>query len=182
MEIKNRFKAFELVAYNIWQEKGNKVTTKIRASKNDLILLVRNKNEKCSWNSIEPTKIPVEASKNARFEFGKLSSEDFINEGEQMEKTVHRFERMREKKNNYENHYISTLDFPDNSEYFEKKIYAGNIDLNIINEEDLVSLHNSTEMGEMSMDTESKKASKRQMEEFMGENDTSKIKRNKIYD
>ena len=37
-----------------------------------------------------------------------------------MEKTVHRFERMREKRNNYENHYKSTLDFPDNTEYFDK--------------------------------------------------------------
>ena len=154
-ELKARFKAFESIAYNIRQEKGNTVTTKIRASKNYLILLVRDKNVKCSWNSIEPTRIPLETSKNAIFEFGKLSNEDFEKEGEQMEKSVQRFERHNEKRNNYENLYISTLDFPENSEYFDK-IYAGNIDLNVINEEDTFNPHNSTEMEEASMDTESK--------------------------
>ena len=47
------------------------------------------------------------------------------------------------------------MDFPENSEYFDK-IYAGNIDLNVINEEDTFNPHNSTEMEEASMDTESK--------------------------
>ena len=60
-EVKLRFKAFKYAAFNIRQTKNNSVTTKIRASKNDLILLVRDKGDKTPWNTIEPTKIPTEA-------------------------------------------------------------------------------------------------------------------------
>ena len=76
-QIKERYKAFETAAYEVRKDKENKVNTKIRASKNDLILLVRYKHDKTPWNTIEPTDLPeIEAD----FEVGRLRAEDIQNE------------------------------------------------------------------------------------------------------
>ena len=114
-EFRKRYKAFETVAFNLRQEKSNNLTPKIRASKNDLILLVRKKNEKISWIQIEPITIPIEVSKQARIEIGRLSNEDCIKEGEQLQNVFDSNKDNIESRNYYVNIHISMFDFPENN-------------------------------------------------------------------
>ena len=77
------------------------------------------KGEKTPWNTIEPTKIPIEASKNARFEVGKLREEDIQKEIDQLQNNFERFEKQRERREIYENNFKSILEFPPEDEYFQ---------------------------------------------------------------
>ena len=173
-EFRKRYKAFETVAFNLRQEKSNNVTTKIRASKNDLILLVRKKNEKTSWNQIEPITIPIEVSKQARFEIGRLSNEDYIKEGEQLQNVFDRNKENIERRNYYVNNHKSMIDFPENDEYFNNIFPDSLPEFNGVQfEEDILQIHCSTILEDMETNITS---NKRNIENL---NDTSLNKKSK---
>ena len=76
--ILSRYKGFEEAAYRVRIDNKNGVNTKIRAGKDDLVLLVRNKSDKTPWNMIHQTVIPLDLE--ADFEVGELTKEDKITE------------------------------------------------------------------------------------------------------
>jgi len=69
-----RFKGFESAAYNLRTNHQNGVRTRIRAGKNDFILLVRQKDDFTPWSMIQQTIVPVDI--DTKFEVGKISEED----------------------------------------------------------------------------------------------------------
>ena len=70
------YKGFEEAAYKLRIDNKNGINTKIRAGKDDLILLARQKNDKTPWSSIQQTLVPIDLE--AEFEVGLISKEDKI--------------------------------------------------------------------------------------------------------
>ena len=96
---------------------GVRVNTKIRSSKNDLILLSKEKSDKRPWNSIQPVDLP---EIDQDFEVGTLSKEELLIEKEF--KRINNENKMKKIKkiNEYENNHKSQIDWGEEDEYFEK--------------------------------------------------------------
>ena len=108
---------------------------------------------------MEPTVIPIEASKQARFEIGRLTKEDYDKEDEQQQNNYEINERLKEKRNVYEHNHKSIIEFPGNDEYFGKIFPDSLPDFNgeKFNEEDLLKMHNSTVLEDMDAESSNKR-------------------------